>query len=168
MSDDQILAALARLEAGQAGLEAGQAGLEAGQAGLVAGQAGLVAGQAGLVAGQAGLEAGQAGLEAGQAGLVAGQAGLVARMDRLDDRFAGLRVDLMARMDRLQDALTEQRGEADTLLDLLVANQRVAERGGSEARSAFDVASSNTMVLTQLMQKVVRLEEQVRELREGR
>ncbi len=93
---------------------------------------------------------------------------ILAALARLEAGQGKLRVDLMARMDRLQDTLTEQGGDVNTLLDLMVANQRIAERGGAEAKTAFDIGSSNTMVLTQLMQKVVRLEQQVRELREGK
>jgi hypothetical protein len=85
MNDDPILAALARLEAGQTALEAGQTALKAGQTALEAGQTAL--------------KAGQTALEAGQTAL---RVDLMARMDRLQHR-----------MDSLDEHLTLGFGHSD-------------------------------------------------------
>ena len=83
MSDDPILAALARLETGQAAMFSR---LER-------------------------LEDGQAALATGMERLEAGQAALTTRLDRFDAGQTRLRADLMDRMDRLQDQLTDMRND---------------------------------------------------------
>jgi hypothetical protein len=91
--------------------------------------------------------------------------GLDARLERLEGQMGRLRIDLMARMDRLQDTQTEQRDSMDVLLDLLVSNQRMAERSLSEARLGVDLQSRMTTTIATLERQVRRLQEDVRHLK---
>ncbi len=50
-------------------------------------------------------------------------------------------------MDRLQDSIIEQRDDVSALLDLLVTNQKIAERGLSEARLGVDRQSAMTTTM---------------------
>ncbi|WP_428538723.1 hypothetical protein [Rhodopila sp.] len=86
----------------------------------------------------------------------------------LQEEVASVRVDLMARMDRLQDTATRQRDDITLLLDLAMGNKNRAELSLTEARAAVDMQGSNSSALIALQRKVMDLEAQVRELREGK
>jgi hypothetical protein len=77
----------------------------------------------------------------------------------------GLRVSLMDRMDRLQDSLTEQRDDISVMLELLATNQRIAERGLSEARTSFDLHGRTASALTTMQRQLRDLRDEVNELR---
>jgi uncharacterized phage infection (PIP) family protein YhgE len=161
MSHDPILAALARLEAGQADVSDRLARLEAEQAGMSdrlarweAGQAQLEAGQARLEAGQARLEAGQARLEAGQAQLEAGQSKL--RSDFLDE-LGSTRAALMGRIDTLQDSLTEIRD--DIAVNYGASNAAV--RANDNTREQLGLLREQVNVM---YQQIKRLESRVRDI----
>ena len=154
MSDDptqRILAAIDGLGARIGGLEGRMEGLEGRMEGLEGRMEGLEGRMEGLAGRMEGL--------AGRIGrLEAGQADFSARQDRM-------RIDLMGRMDRLQDTQTEQRDSMDVLLDLLVNNQRMAERSLSEARLGVDMQSRITTTIAALERQVRRLQDDVRHLK---
>jgi exonuclease VII small subunit len=151
MSDGPILAALARLEAGQTGLEARLTRLEAGQTALEAGQTALEAGQTALEAGQTGL---QAQFDAGLARLEAGQA-------RLEASHTRLRSELMARMDGMADQITEI--HADIVVNFGAVDQarRVNDNTRDELRGLNDVVS-------RMMTLILRLQTDVSDLKSSR
>ncbi len=91
---------------------------------------------------------------------------LDAGQTRLEEGQTRTRVDLMARMDRLQNTLTERKDDADTLLEIMALNQRLAEQAGSVAQSAFEVGGLNSSLYLQMAKRLARLEDQVRDLRE--
>jgi hypothetical protein len=80
----------------------------------------------------------------------------------------GLRVGLMDRKDRLQDALTEQRDDMSVMLELLASNQRIAERGLSEARTSFDLHSRTAAALTTMQRQLRHLQDEVNQLRDSK
>jgi chromosome segregation ATPase len=154
MSHDPILAALARLEAGQADVSDRLARLEAEQAGMSDRLARWEAGQAQLEAGQARLEAGQARLEAGQAQLEAGQSKL--RSDFLDE-LGSTRAALMGRIDTLQDSLTEIRD--DIAVNYGASNAAV--RANDNTREQLGLLREQVNVM---YQQIKRLESRVRDI----
>jgi hypothetical protein len=87
------------------------------------------------------------------------------RQDEFGLKQDGLRVGLMDRMDRLQDALTEQHDDISVMLELLATNQRIAERGLSEARTSFDLHSRTAAALTTMQRQLRHLQDEVNQLR---
>jgi hypothetical protein len=100
--------------------------------------------------------------------VMAAVTGLRGELTGLSENQDRLRVDLMARMDRLQNNMTEQADEHSVLLDLLATNQGIAERSQSEARASFDLHARMATAMTSLQRQLRRLEDEVRELRDGR
>lgn len=80
----------------------------------------------------------------------------------------GLRVNLMDRMDRLQNAMAEQRNEVGVFLELLSTNQRIAERGLSEARTSLDPHSRTSAALTTMQYQIRQLRDDLNQLRATR
>jgi hypothetical protein len=88
------------------------------------------------------------------------------RVDSQGRKQDDLRIVLMDRMDRLQDSITEQCDDVSALLDPLVTNQKIAERGLSEARLGVDRQSAMTTTMATFQRQLRRLQDEVRELRE--
>jgi hypothetical protein len=89
-------------------------------------------------------------------------------LEALGVKQDGLRVGVMDRMDRLQDALTEQHDDINVLLELLATNQRIAERGLSEARTSFDLHSRTAAALTTMQRQLRHLQDEVNQLRDSK
>ena len=87
MSDDPILAALARIESGQGDLMTRVGGLESGQGALMTRMGGIETRMGGIETRVGGIETRVGGIEAEQTRL---RVDLMARMDRLQTRLDGL------------------------------------------------------------------------------
>ena len=114
MSDNLILAALARLEAGHTRLEAGHTRLEAGQTSL----------------------------RDDVASLREDVASLRADVGRFDVKQTSLRVDIMERMDRLQNSLTDIRNDISANFGSADAVKRANDNTREELRALGDVVSA--------------------------
>jgi chromosome segregation ATPase len=132
MSDSLVLAALTRLEAGQAQLQAGQARLEAGQTQLEAGQTRLEVELGQLKAGQTQLEAGQTRFEAELGQLKAEQKSL--RSDFLAE-LGRTRSDIMERVERLEDAVNKIRDDIAVNMGAAEAVERANENTRADLRT---------------------------------
>ena len=117
---------------------------------------------------QAGLTQTRSELTATRTELSATRADLTARIDRLQDDlgqthsdFMKTRTDIMARMDRLQDELTNQ-------LDAWWVQFGASDRAARLAKAAQDEARSAADMVAPLVRQLRRLQDEVRELREGK
>jgi chromosome segregation ATPase len=136
MSDNLVLASLARLEGGQTSM-----------------QATLTSVQAGLTGVQRGLTSVQTGLTDVQTGLTA----LENRQTALEDSQTKLRVDVMARMDRLENRLTEIRDD----IGVNMGSTRRAHEAADNTRSEVRLLGEQVNVMWRQMK---RLEQQVRDI----
>jgi hypothetical protein len=82
----------------------------------------------------------------------------------LNTKLIEVRAAVMDRIDRLQDTMTEQKDDMGVLLELLATNQKIAERGLSEARSALDVHSQTSSAMTALGRQIRQLRDRVEKL----
>src|ERR1700744_5722188 len=141
------------------GGQQGQFGLKLEAFGLKQEAFGLKQEELGLKQEELGLKQEAFGLQQGELGRRQGELGL---------KQDGLRVGLMDRMDRLQDGLTEQRDDISVMLELLATNQRIAERGLSEARASFDLHSETPAALATLKRQLRHLQDEVNQLRDSK
>jgi chromosome segregation ATPase len=130
MSDSPVLAALARLEAGQSRIEAGQTGFDAMFAKL---------------------ETGFAGLEAGLAGLEASQKSL---RSEFPAELGKTRADIMERVDRLQHAVTLIRDDVAVNMGAVEASSRVNENTRADLRTLGEQVSVMWKQLKQLQSEM--------------
>jgi len=152
MSDDPILAALARIESGQGDLMTRVGGLESGQGALMTRMGGIETRMGGIETRVGGIETRMGGIETRVGGIETRVGGIEAEQTRL-------RVDLMARMDRLQTRLD---GLDEHLTLGLGHSDRVDHR-------AQGIAEENRIIGEQLisMQKLLkRLEGRINDLEE--
>jgi chromosome segregation ATPase len=123
MSDNPVLTALTRLEAGQEKVQTRLTGLEAGQEKVQARLTRLEAGQEKLQTELTGVQAELTGLETSQEKL---RVDLMARMDRLQDSLSGVRDDIVTnfgvhlsdseRLDHTRDELRDLSGQMNQLI----------------------------------------------------
>lgn len=136
MSDNLILAVLARIEAGQTDSNAHLVRF-GDRLGEIGGRIGEIEGRIGQLDGL--------------------MAQLVARIDRLEANYLSLRVDLMARMDRLQN-------EATAIRDDITVNMATAQRAHEAADNTRAELRLLGEEVTGLYRKLTRLEARVREI----
>jgi len=136
MSEDAVIAALSRLEAGQMVLHAGQTALQEGfasvQGGFVTLQGGFATLQGGLLA----LQKSQTALEESQ---------------------INLRVDVMGRMDRLENKLTEIRDDISVNMGSTYRAREAVDNTRDELRSLGEQVNI-------MWRQMKRLEQQVRDI----
>nr|WP_294502700.1 hypothetical protein [uncultured Rhodopila sp.] len=164
MSDSPVLAALARLEAGQIRLEARFTGLEARFTGLEERIAGLEAGHLRLEDRIVGLEDRFTGLEAGYNRLEAGLSGLKAEQTRLRSDFLAelgkTRADIMERVDRLENAVTLIRDDIAVNMGAVDAVERANENTRADVRTLGEQVSV-------MWKQIKQLQSDMREVRGG-
>ena len=141
MSDSPVLAALARLEAGQTRLEAGQTRLEGGSSRLEDGYTRL--------------EAGQTRLEADITSLKGEQARL--RSDFLAE-LGKTRADIMERVDRLENAVTLIRDDIAVNMGAVDAVERANDNTRADVRTLGEQMSV-------MWKQIKQLQSEMREVR---
>ena len=151
MSDNQILAALTRIDQRLDGLEQGQKQVDQRLGGVEQGQKQLEQRLDGLEQGQKQVDQRLGGVEQGQRDLVA----LVGRVQAEATRN---RSDIMARMDRFQDAVTAIRD--DIAVNFGTADQ--VRRANDNTREGLRVLGD---VVATMQKQIQRLQTEVRELR---
>ena len=160
MSEDSVLAALTRLEAGQGLLRADLARLETGQGSLRADLAQLETGQGSLRADLARLETGHKSLHADLARLETGQNSLRADFSRLEAGQVSLRVDVMDRIDRLQNTVEGMR-------DDIRVNFGASDRVGRIASGASEEVRALGAEVSAMERQIMRLRADVDELKKS-
>jgi hypothetical protein len=106
-----------------------------------------------------------AGIEGEVAGLKGKVVGIEGKIEAQGRKHDELRVALMDRIDPMQSALTQRTEDVSVLLDLMVTNQKLAERGLSEARFGVDRQSSMATTMATFERQLRRLRDEVEELR---
>jgi chromosome segregation ATPase len=142
VSDELILAALSRLEAGQTALREEVSSLRADVSRLEAGQTALREGVSALRGEVAFLRGEVASLREEVGRLAADQAALRADFARLEAAQTSLRVDCMARMDRLENGLTDIRNDIAVNFGATDAVKRANDNTREELRALGDVVSA--------------------------
>jgi hypothetical protein len=105
------------------------------------------------------------GIEGKVAGIEGEIAGLKGKIEAQGRKHDELRVALMDRIDRMQNSLTQRTEDVSVLLDLMVTNQKIAERGLSEARFGVDRQSSMATTMATFERQLRQLRDDVEELR---
>jgi septation ring formation regulator EzrA len=155
MSDNPILAALARLEAGQTTLRSDLTAIRSDLTAMLSDQTAM---RSDLTAVRSDQIAMRSDLTAFRSDLTALRSDLTVRMDGLETGHIKLRVDLMERMDRLQHSL-------DLTKDDIGVNFGTAERTERIAQAASDEGRALAVVVRVMQRQIARLQTDVEALR---